>query len=233
VQLTDLSAVPGTDDRFLDFIGEICDRLELDYASYATMNPVTGDVQGYANYPDEWKHFYMRKEMHRFDPTLWTSARSIAPVDWSRFERDTKFHAVFDAASEFGIASQGLTVPIRGPYGDCGLLCVSRAGTTEDWRKQRREIINELQTAAVHLHDAVMRSDVLTRALHMPNLSRREHEILQWTAAGKTQTEIGDILSISYRTVEVHLRSAREKLGALTTAQAVARGIGLGLIYPR
>jgi DNA-binding CsgD family transcriptional regulator len=31
----------------------------------------------------------------------------------------------------------------------------------------------------------------------------------------------------------VHLRSAREKLGALTTVQAVGRAIGLGIIYPR
>jgi DNA-binding CsgD family transcriptional regulator len=38
-------------------------------------------------------------------------------------------------------------------------------------------------------------------------------------------------LSISARTVEVHLRSAREKLGALTTSQAVGRAIRLGLIH--
>jgi DNA-binding CsgD family transcriptional regulator len=57
--------------------------------------------------------------------------------------------------------------------------------------------------------------------------------VLQWVAAGKSQQDVGDILNISSRTVEVHLRSAREKLGALTTVQAVGRAIGFGMIQPR
>jgi DNA-binding CsgD family transcriptional regulator len=73
----------------------------------------------------------------------------------------------------------------------------------------------------------------LVSALGYSALSTREKEVLQWTAAGKLQQEIGDILSISHRTVEIHLRSAREKLGALTTVQAVGRAIGMGLIHPR
>ena len=95
------------------------------------------------------------------------------------------------------------------------------------------EIIGGLQAAAVHLHDAVIQSDPLTRMLNSPNLSTREKEIMQWIAAGKSQQDIGDILNISHRTVEVHLRSARQKLHALTTPQAVGRAINLGLIYPR
>ena len=63
-------------------------------------------------------------------------------------------------------------------------------------------------------------------------MSMREREILQWTAEGKSQQDIADILTISHRTVEVHLRSARHKLYALTTAQAVGRAISMGLIYP-
>ncbi len=98
--------------------------------------------------------------------------------------------------------------------------------------KHKREVIGDLQFAAVHMHDNVMRSGVLMQALQRPRLSSREMQILQWVAAGKTQQDIGDILSISHRTVEVHLRSSREKLSALTTAQAIGRAIGLGLIYP-
>ena len=86
--------------------------------------------------------------------------------------------------------------------------------------------------AAVNLHDNVLNSDVLPTALARPSLSEREREILQWVAHGKSQQDIGDILTISHRTVEVHIRSGREKLGALTTAQAVGRGIRLGLIQP-
>ncbi|MEL5876590.1 LuxR family transcriptional regulator [Cereibacter sphaeroides] len=233
MDIIDLSTVATDDASFLDYIDQLCQKLGFDYASYATTSPMTGAVQGYANYPDSWKMHYMRRNLHRVDPTIHKSALSIAPVDWSRFERDERFRAVFFAAEDFGITPQGLTVPVRGPYGDRGLLSVTRNCARSEWEKHKRAVIGELQVAAVHLHDAVMRSDVISRALRQPRLSTREIEVLQWAAAGKSQTDIGDILGISHRTVEVHLRSAREKLGTLSTVQAVGRAIGLGLVYPR
>ena len=233
MDIIDLSAVAKSSENYLGFIDQMCDRLEVDYASYASTSPLTGAVQGYANYPDRWKLHYMKRNLHRVDPTIHKSALSIAPVDWGRFEKDEKFRAVFFAAEDFGISAQGLTVPIRGPYGDRGLLSVTRACSATEWEKLKRHIMGDLQVAAVHLHDAVMRSDILSQALRQPRLSRREIEVLQWVAAGKSQFDIGDILNISHRTVEVHLRSAREKLGTLSTVQAVGRAIGLGLVYPR
>ena len=233
MDIIDLSTVASSGENYLEYLDQLCQKLEFDYASYGATSPMTGAVHGYANYPDPWKMHYMRRNLHRVDPTLHKSAQSIAPVDWSRFERDDRFHAVFYAAEDFGISSQGLTVPVRGPYGDIGLLSVTRNCPREEWDKLKRAVIGELQMAAVHLHDAVMRSDVISRALRQPRLSSREIEVLQWVAAGKSQMDIGDILSISHRTVEVHLRSAREKLGTLSTVQAVGRAIGLGLILPR
>jgi DNA-binding CsgD family transcriptional regulator len=190
-------------------------------------------AQGYATYKPEWKRFYVENNMQMVDPTIHRAALSMAPVDWSRFERDPNFHTLFKNAHDFGITSQGITVPIRGPFGDRGLLSVTASMSPEEWRKLARRIIGELQMAAVHLHDAATRSGPLMNALSRPQLSIREREVLQWVAAGKSQQDVGDILSISSRTVEIHLRSAREKLGALTTVQAVGRAIGLGMIYPR
>ena len=47
-------------------------------------------------------------------------------------------------------------------------------------------------------------------------------------ALGKQQAEVAAILMISERTVENHLRAARRRLGAASTAQAVARALRLG-----
>ena len=233
MDLIDLSVVSTDDALRAAFLDQLCDRLELDFASYATQNPVTGAVHGYANYPDEWKRYYTASAFHHVDPTLRVAARSIAPVDWNRFTQHDGFAAVFGKSRDFGIVAQGVTVPVRGPHGDLGLLSVTRDCPTPEWSKLKRSIIGELQTAAVHFHDSVMRSTTLAALLRMPTLSSREREILQWVAAGKSQQDVGDILSISHRTVEVHLRSARDKLGALTTPQAVGRAIRLGLISPR
>jgi DNA-binding CsgD family transcriptional regulator len=233
MDLVDLSTVIGRSENFERFIEQLCGRLGVEYGSYATMNPVTGAVQGYATYRQDWKRHYTEHKLHHVDPTIHRAALSISPVDWSRFDRDSRFNTVFRSADDFGISPQGITVPIRGPYGDRGLLSVTARVTDTEWQKLRPTLMGDLQMAAVHLHDAVMRSGLLLPPLARPLLSGREREVLQWVAAGKSQQDVGDILGISTRTVEVHLRSAREKLGALTTVQAVGRAIGLNIIFPR
>lgn len=232
MDLIDLGDSAGKEAIFQDFLTQICNRFELDYAAYAGMNPVSRTIHGFVNYPDSWKEHYGRMGFDRFDPTLHKAGRSIAPVDWRRLSRDENYHRVFRDAADFGISPVGLTIPVRGPFGDTGLLSVTRNCSIAEWDLLTAGILSELQSVAVHIHDTVMRSDTLSRVLRQPSLSKREREILQWIAAGKSQHDIGDILSISHRTVEVHLRSGREKLYALTTAQAVARAIALGLIYP-
>lgn len=230
--LLDLGALPEGATDLTGFLDEVCDRFEFDYAAYAGTSPVGQGVHGHVNYPDAWKEHYVQQGFHRTDPTILTAARSIAPVDWRRLEHDENFKAVFRDAHDFGISERGLTIPVRGPYGDVGMLSVTRNCGPAEWDKLVHNVIGDLQSVAVHVHDTVMRSDVLMRSLRFPALSTREKEILQWIAAGKSQQDVADILSISQRTVEVHLRSGREKLYALTTPQAVGRAIAMGLIYP-
>jgi len=61
-------------------------------------------------------------------------------------------------------------------------------------------------------------------------LTPRELECMRWVANGKTDWEIGKILSISQSTVRFHLDRARLKLNAKTRAQAAARLV-LGGLY--
>jgi len=61
-------------------------------------------------------------------------------------------------------------------------------------------------------------------------LSKRQREVLEWIAAGKTDWEIAAILRISRRAVKFHLEQGRKKLNATNRAHAVARAIALGLI---
>ncbi len=232
MDIVDLSTLPEQDTRYDEFLRQVCDKYEMDHAAYAGMNPAAGTIHGHVTYGDDWKTHYQEQGLHLIDPTLHMSQRSIAPVDWSRLERGKDFQRVFRDAHDFGIPDQGITIPVRGPYGDIGLLSAVRECSREEWKKLVPNVISDLQSLAVHIHDNVMTSDTISRMLYHPTLSSRELEILQWAAAGKSQQDIGDILSISHRTVEVHLRSSREKLNALTTPQAVGRAIGIGLIYP-
>ncbi len=189
-------------------------------------------IHGVVNYPDAWKQHYVEQGFQDIDPTLAAAATNTGVVDWQRLKPAEGFQKVFRDAAEFGICSTGLTIPVRGAYGDSGAFSVVRNCSDAEWNRQRPEIIKGLQIHAANFHDRIMRQGRSMFFMRQPNLSAREKEVLQWVAAGKSQPDIGIILSISVRTVEVHLRSAREKLGALTTSQAVARAIGMEIIYP-
>ena len=54
-------------------------------------------------------------------------------------------------------------------------------------------------------------------------LTRREREILEWVALGKTNAEIPEALWLSPSTVRKHLENAYAKLGVRTRTAAVAR----------
>lgn len=230
MSVLDLSRVPFPQNNLQSFLDTVCDTHELDFAAYAGMDPVAQTVHGFVNYPDEWQTRYVKQGFQHKDPTLLTAGRSIAPVDWQRLRNDTSFQVVFRAAHDFGIAEQGLTIPVRGPLGDIGLFSVTRNCSDREWKLLKTAILSDLQLAAVHLHDHVLKASTLNQKLLYPFLSVRETEILQWVAAGKSQQDVGGILSISNRTVEIYLRSSRTKLSALTTPQAVGRAIDLGLI---
>ncbi|MFN3970700.1 MAG: helix-turn-helix transcriptional regulator [Gemmobacter sp.] len=65
------------------------------------------------------------------------------------------------------------------------------------------------------------------------SLTPRQREVLEWVADGKTTQDIGILMTISAAMVEKHLRLAREALNVETTAQAVAKGTLLNLIFTR
>lgn len=65
--------------------------------------------------------------------------------------------------------------------------------------------------------------DEIVDGLHLGGLSERELEILHWVKSGKTNLEIGIILTISPNTVKNHLKRIFQKLDVTCRAQAVAK----------
>ena len=63
-------------------------------------------------------------------------------------------------------------------------------------------------------------------------LSGRQVDVLQMTARGRTNKEIGQRLGIREHTVKAHMTAIFLRLGARTRAHAVALGIKRGLIEP-
>ena len=63
-------------------------------------------------------------------------------------------------------------------------------------------------------------------------LTKREAEVFQWLAAGKSNKDIGTILAISPRTVEKHLERIYQYLGVETRTAAAAEFYRLSQNHP-
>lgn len=81
---------------------------------------------------------------------------------------------------------------------------------------RRTRLLDRVRDGAARLAPALPR---------LRELSTREHEVLTWVAAGKTDRDIGEILGISHRTVHKHLQRVYAKLGVETRTAAVMRVI--------
>lgn len=61
-------------------------------------------------------------------------------------------------------------------------------------------------------------------------LTARERECLLWSSEGKTEADIGDILGVSTSTISKHIAAARDRLGAINKAHAVAVAMKLNIV---
>jgi DNA-binding CsgD family transcriptional regulator len=79
-------------------------------------------------------------------------------------------------------------------------------------------------------HLAVCDIDIQPAPLARPALTRREREVLAWTACGKTSDEISRILDLSVSGVNFHVTNFLSKLDTCNKMAAVARATQLGLL---
>lgn len=78
--------------------------------------------------------------------------------------------------------------------------------------------------------DQHLRAVLSIDEVNLGSLSRREIEVLTLAAEGMSNSEIGDALVISSRTVGTHIEHILEKVGAPNRAAAVAHAIREGLV---
>ena len=103
VEIFDLDSVDKTEEGFTSFLHDLCENLELDYATYCAVNTVSDQVIGFTTYDDAWKEHYTSQRFQNIDPTLHLPMRSIAPIDWQRLSEHRDFDRVFEHAHDFKI----------------------------------------------------------------------------------------------------------------------------------
>lgn len=170
----------------------------------------------------EWQEAYQRKRHNLADPVLRASMGSLLPVVWGPDFAADKRSAAEDAmmadARAHGI-EYGVTVTVHSNRGGIGMLSAYAAQPVEPANSVK---VHAFHLTAVHFHQAAQ--DRLAGAASEPvHLTQREIDVLNWTAEGKTAWAIGQILDISERTVNAHLRTAMRKMGVFSKTHAVAK----------
>lgn len=124
-----------------------------------------------------------------------------------------------------GQGVHGLQIPIFGPLGLEG--AVSLGGEQIDSSPKTRLLLSLVANVSFYSARRLIDEPKIDEP---KKLSRREREILSLTAIGRRQNDIAATLSLSHRTIENHLRRVRQRLGVLTTAEAIRVAIRNGEI---
>lgn len=200
-----------------------------------------------------WDRDYRDNQFLDVDPCLPAARSRNTPFTWSdlpaierRGKRKPRALQLMDAASDHEFRN-GFVIPFH--YRD-RLGAYYSSVCTLFWTTSPRDFLRRLRFDRHEMHMVLLywAQQVIDISTKMQNGSRirsadepeadgiylteREKEVLLWSALGKTSADTAEILLISRETVESHIKSSIEKLGATNRTHAVVRAIFLGLIVP-
>jgi DNA-binding CsgD family transcriptional regulator len=220
-QLDQQIDIPSLIDSFQDLIGK------FGMACFMIGDPTrpkshVSDRVWAATYPEEWMVQWSMQNYVSVDPVVNQLLVRNDPLRWieTRGANDDAGTRVLDEATEFHLRD-GFALPI---YSRDGFVVgISMATNNYELGKQDEAC---LHLASLYFHAKLERLRAEnTPKPRGPRLTPRERECLSWVAAGKTDWEISQILSISEQTAHEYVQNALTKLNATTRAQAVAVAI--------
>lgn len=159
---------------------------------------------------------------HSIVPTLWTMDNSaIRRHNAELAERWWKARLIF---------------PVHGTHGEVAMLAFNSNSprSTVGLGKRLNEALAKGQLLAVNVHSQVCQlTGLATEGIPSTEpLTERERAVLALVAKGHQNDIIGTLLGISPRTVKFHIGNVLQKLGCAKRADAVAKGIELGIVHP-
>lgn len=205
-------------------IDEFSKRIGFDYTCYgfrSHRSATQSELHIFDTYPPGWMDYYAKHNFIEVDPIVVVGQHSDRLLIW-RDPTLPSANAFWEAASRFGL-NHGVARSSWGPHGEFGLLNFGRTQPPLN-AAEIASLRVGMGAIANYTHEAMSR---LLRPKRPPfdidSLSMREREVLLWTAEGKTADEIGEILGISARTVNFHIRNCLDKTGCRNKVQSAIR----------
>lgn len=180
---------------------------------------------------------FVDKGLFRAGPMMNWANVNVGTMSWRAVQEEYKTRKLTDAQrtvmalnARYGlIAGYTIAFPIARKNSHAGIGLTARKDLNHDdvdeiWARDGEviEILNHVAHLCISQLPATGQSRVLTR---------RQTEVLELVADGKTIQDIALILERNAATVEKHLRGARDTLNVETTAQAVRKASVLNQIF--
>jgi LuxR family transcriptional activator of conjugal transfer of Ti plasmids len=230
-ELIDSTFFLSTGDALKEALAKIAARHDFERFAYLSLEATSPRSFAVSNYPEEWQSLYFGRHYMVVDPVVTIGKRIMHMFHWCADEhrrRATKDERGFwDAASAFDIRA-GVTVPVRGPFGQVAMLTFASAHGLRAKEFNVSECV-AAATAVAYLNSryCTMRPSTM---LPRPVLSDREILCLRWIAAGKTMSDIAQLSGLTYRTVRWDLDNVRAKLNVKNIKQALVLALELGML---
>jgi len=183
------------------------------------------------NYPEDWMKHYTEKDYARIDPVTIYCMNRMQTFTWSEIPEKMAMTRQQFQCLNMGIEAglyNGVCTPLWGPnqFAGIGLASKEKVDSFDGNLDLITAYCNHFYIAFQRIN---RRKDVTP-----PNvfLTERETEVLTWVAAGKSDSVIGDILTMSEETVATHIRRIFGKLDSNNRVVAVSKALSYGLIRP-
>ena len=228
------NAAPNASENDLQFLKHLRNARRESGAGYINFSAYRYKAEGpeaihFVTYPLDWVTHYIRSNYMDIDPLVHFDYRRISFLDWEEIRRTKTAENFFQDFHQRGLGDHGVILTCHRESGLYGVTnyCFDRPSEGwESFRGERMEILrfmtNNLSEAYESIYDG--------QAVRKYKITSREKECLFWVAMGKTDEEIGELLSIGKWTVVSHLKSAKYKLGSVNRTSAVARALATGII---
>lgn len=180
------------------------------------------------DWPDDLIQYRIATDALLHDPVAIKAMRTTRTFEWAETFKDAskKGRAIVEEARDYQI-KEGIMVPVHAPGSVSG--GVSLGAAKLDLPKVDIEGV-EIVTRQVYLKlESLLGPFPYQKAA---KLSRREIEVVQLVAGGKTSWDIAALLGVKEDTVNKTMKRAAVKLGAVNRPHAVAKAIAQKLIFP-
>lgn len=218
---------------------EIYRSLGFDQINYAVLNLTSGSraeasVTQYSTMDAGWIEHYLSDRLDLHDPHV----RFVREMGWQPYffeaaamvdRLESRERSVIEQAADAGLRSQiSVVFPgATGEQGPSGGITIGSSLAVKDFRAAVNGKEQQLIALSMIFHNLSL-PEVRRSQMNLRPLTARERDCLRYTADGLRIGQIAQRLAISNVTIELHLRNARRKLKAATTAQAVAHAILAG-----